>query len=100
MQNIINWIEDWYRINCDGDWEHNYGIKIDTIDNPGWSVIIDLNETRHQDLNIKKVFYEKDKNDWYTYSIEDGKYKAFGSSQKLEFLLKVFQEIITKSHHP
>jgi len=35
----------WYESNCDGDWEHSYGVKIETLDNPGWRVEIDLKDT-------------------------------------------------------
>lgn len=24
---IIEWLENWYSQNCDGDWEHFYGVK-------------------------------------------------------------------------
>jgi len=34
-----------YRGQCDGDWEHSYGVKIETLDNPGWLVTIDLTDT-------------------------------------------------------
>ncbi len=35
----------WYLAECNNDWEHSYGVKIDTLDNPGWSLKIDLRET-------------------------------------------------------
>ena len=38
-------IQRWFEINCDGDWENNYGVLIDTVGNPGWSVEIDLSST-------------------------------------------------------
>lgn len=28
MTNYIKWLEKWYKDNCDGDWEHFYGIRI------------------------------------------------------------------------
>ena len=40
--NLIHWIEKWYKGNCNGDWEHSYGITIETLDNPGWDFTIDL----------------------------------------------------------
>lgn len=36
---------NWYVRECDDDWEHSYGVKIDTLDNPGWTIAIDLRET-------------------------------------------------------
>ena len=35
-------LSDWYESNCNDDWEHGYGVKIETLDNPGWLVQIDL----------------------------------------------------------
>ncbi|MBY0204438.1 Imm53 family immunity protein [Paenibacillus cucumis (ex Kampfer et al. 2016)] len=32
----LAWIQHRYDQNCDGEWEHVYGVKIQTIDNPGW----------------------------------------------------------------
>lgn len=38
-------LQRWYRSQCNGDWEHSYGVKIDTLDNPGWSVTVELADT-------------------------------------------------------
>ena len=34
--NNLIWLLSWYHSQCDGDWEHGNGVKIGTIDNPGW----------------------------------------------------------------
>ena len=39
-------LEAWYLRQCNGDWEHLYGVTIETLDNPGWSVTIDLTGTK------------------------------------------------------
>ena len=41
----INQLMNWYASNCDDDWEHIFGIKIQTIDNPGWSFKADIVDT-------------------------------------------------------
>lgn len=41
----LSWLSQWYLSQCDSDWEHSYGVKIDTLDNPGWSLKIDLTDT-------------------------------------------------------
>jgi hypothetical protein len=43
----ISWLEDWYEAQCNGDWDDGNGVKIDTLDNPGWMVTVDLNGTRY-----------------------------------------------------
>lgn len=41
----FDYIQRWYANLCDADWEHQYGISLTTIDNPGWSLRIDLDGT-------------------------------------------------------
>jgi len=39
---LLTWLEEWYRCKCDGAWEHSHGVRLDTIDNPGWRVEVDI----------------------------------------------------------
>ncbi len=32
---LLTWVQRWYLDQCDGEWEHEWGVKIDTLDNPG-----------------------------------------------------------------
>ena len=41
----LEWLMNWYVRECNNDWEHSYGVKIETLDNPGWTIAIDLRET-------------------------------------------------------
>ncbi|WP_066978499.1 Imm53 family immunity protein [Streptomyces sp. NRRL F-4489] len=45
----------WYASQCDGDWEHEHGIRIETLDNPGWSVEIDLEETGLSGITLDRT---------------------------------------------
>ncbi|WP_441251052.1 Imm53 family immunity protein [Kitasatospora sp. McL0602] len=51
----LGFITAWYTGQCDGDWEHEYGIRIETLDNPGWSVEIDLEETELDGVTLDRV---------------------------------------------
>jgi hypothetical protein len=42
MSDLLVDLQRWYTEQCDGVWEHTYGVKITTCDNPGWWVRIDL----------------------------------------------------------
>ena len=46
---------NWYKTNCDGDWEHSYGIKLQTLDNPGWHLTVDLHETTLDGLTMQTI---------------------------------------------
>ncbi|HMU95875.1 MAG TPA: immunity 53 family protein [Elusimicrobiota bacterium] len=35
-------LQRWFAAQCNGTWEHEWGVKIETLDNPGWLVRIDL----------------------------------------------------------
>src|SRR5713226_7835308 len=52
-------LEKWYRQQCNGDWEHSWGIKIDTLDNPGWTIEINLNETIAEGRTLQRVRIER-----------------------------------------
>lgn len=41
----LAWLANWYGLQCDGDWEHQDGIRIETLDNPGWMVTVSLTGT-------------------------------------------------------
>ena len=49
---IIARLSDWYQSQCNGTWEHELGIVIDTIDNPGWLVKIDLRGTASEGKRV------------------------------------------------
>lgn len=89
---MINWLQNWYQENCDGYWEHMFGIKIDTLDNPGWNVLIDLSDTPLED----KIFEEKkqyiDDDNWIFCIVKDGIFQGSGDSNKLGQILKIFRE--------
>jgi|SRR5579859_5105198 len=42
---VVDWLQEWYRARCDGNWEHHSGITITSLDNPGWLVRIQLRGT-------------------------------------------------------
>lgn len=60
---ILKWIEDWYTAQCDGNWEHEHTFIIESLDNPGWSVEIDFNNTNHQSVDRPWKLYENSNND-------------------------------------
>ena len=58
---MINWLQDWYKNQCNDEWEHDYGITIGTLDNPGWDVKIDLIGTSLEGFEIL-IIYAKELN--------------------------------------
>jgi hypothetical protein len=55
MSDLISQLEEWYFSQCDGDWEHDEGITIGTLDNPGWYVRVSLAGTSVSGLPFTEV---------------------------------------------
>ena len=51
MGDLLKVLQQWYQSKCDGTWEHMYGVEIDTLDNPGWTVSL-TGETDKKSINI------------------------------------------------
>lgn len=94
--NLLKWLESWFESYCDGVWEHDEGIKIETLDNPGWRLDINLKDT---DLESKKFYLVKEDrtdNDWIHCSVADGFFKGRGGTSNLEEIIKIFHDWVTE----
>ena len=93
---IVEWLTSWYKSNCDGDWEHSYGVRIDTLDNPGWSINIDLVDTNEEGKMIS-IKIENSDEDWYSVISDGNIFTAYGDFNKLPFLISKFKEFVETS---
>jgi len=83
-------LQAWYLSQCDGDWEHSYGVKVETLDNPGWSVEIDLNETELEGCAFEKIQIERSENDWLFGMRQEMKFRIACGPKNLEEALAIF----------
>ncbi|MBN8814095.1 MAG: immunity 53 family protein [Sphingomonas sp.] len=92
----VGWLMNWYRSHCDDDWEHSYGVTIDTIDNPGWSLKVDLADTELDGRTLAEVThnYEHD-SDWWMCRTENNKFVGVGGPLHLESLIYQFKRWAT-----
>ena len=93
MKDILDWLQDWFLAQCDGEWEHEHQIKIYTADNPGWIIEIDLSFTSMEDLVFEMDTIENGETDWYAFRIQNKKFIAAGDPGKLLFLLEKFKSM-------
>ena len=95
-QNSFLWLQHWYQSHCNGDWEHGPGIHISTIDNPGWSIKIDLQDTELQNKQFNRIHVEHTENDWIICFVEESSFQgACGPTNLLEVLM-IFQKWATQ----
>jgi hypothetical protein len=76
MTETLSLLENWYAARCDGVWEHQRGIRIRTLDNPGWSLEIDLNGTKAESRSLDVVKLSRTESDWIHYWVEKKKFFA------------------------
>ena len=48
-QSTFEWLQTWYADHTNGDWEHQNGVAITTLDNHGRSLSTDIRESELRD---------------------------------------------------
>jgi hypothetical protein len=86
----IQRLEKWYFAQCNGEWEHSYGVKIETIDNPGWSVQIELEGTGTDLQHVKRLEFDHGPDDWMHCIVKGSTFHGHGDPKKLERILEHF----------
>jgi Immunity protein 53 len=91
-------LQSWYQAYCNGEWEHEYGVVIQTLDNPGWIVKIDLTGTPLQNLTMEPLdigqvnHLELDgAQDWLHCKVENNCFEGAGGPFSLSRICDVFR---------
>ena len=98
MSSIIQWLQDWTKSQIDGDWEHELGISISMLDNPGWILSADISNYGDFLKETKPLGRDNDV-DWIDFEIrviaKTYVYiEIFGDISKLNKILYSFKAII------
>ena len=88
----VNWLMEWYRAQCDGDWEHQYGVRIGTIDNPGWSLEVDLVDTSDDGRTAPQELIERSEDDWLFVEVKESTFRARGGPGNLGEMIDAFRK--------
>lgn len=87
----------WYASQCNGQWEHEFGIKIETVDNPGWSVEVDLAHTDLEAAVLDRQFVEVSERQWHSTEISDKKFHGACDPDNLEIVLDILVGVIAQA---
>jgi hypothetical protein len=82
-------LQEWYAAMSDGDWEHEFGISIENIDNPGWVVSIDLEGTPLEGQQCD-VDTESADGEWLQMTSDGKKFKAACGPRSLDRAIGAF----------
>jgi hypothetical protein len=93
---ILLRLQEWFARQCDGNWEHNEGVSIESCDNPGWWVKIGLKGTRLENVAFEPLSENVDHRGhpagprWIDCRVLDGQWSGSGDETKLERILEIF----------
>jgi Immunity protein 53 len=87
-------LQTWFAQQCNGDWEHAYGVQIETVDNPGWVLTIDLMDTRWEKVVSPRQRIERTGSDWLQTEIANAQFVGAGGPPNLEELIERFFGLI------
>ena len=95
LMDVLKGIQEWYQKQCDGEWEHQKGITIESCDNPGWWVKIDLQGTNLENKEFKEIkIGDFSRNmpepPWILIYVENGVFDGSGDAMQLENILQCF----------
>lgn len=94
--NTFEELQKWYLSQCDDNWEHDYGVTINNIDNPGWQIQIDLIDTDCEGKTFIEYSYgvedeaDTSGNNWLICKVQENTFNAYGGPEKLEEMIRVF----------
>lgn len=94
--NTLARLQTWYLAQCNGEWEHSSGVTIQSCDNPGWWVTINLIGTALQTQEFTEIAEGVDDqrfafgSHWLSCYTENGTWHGAGDETKLERILEVF----------
>jgi Immunity protein 53 len=67
-----------------------YGVRIETLDNPGWRIRIGLHDTKKQDASLAKIKITRSQNDWILYSVEEETFQVACGPKNLSEAIDIF----------
>ena len=90
MSDVLQELQNWFAKNCNAKWEHQHGVKIETLVNPGWAVAVDLTGTTLAGVKFQNVDVSRTDDDWIQCRIKSDVFEGFGGICNLAEILNVF----------
>lgn len=91
MSNELCRLQAWYILQCNGEWEHTYGVTISTLDNPGWLLEVDLADTELASKSFGEINIQRENDDdWLRCSVQNEKFRGAGGGGNLKEIINNF----------
>lgn len=85
------WLQNWYFDHCDGLWEHSSGVRINTLDNPGWGLSINLRGTSLESRGFERIKIDSAEKEWVHCWVEDKRFEARSGPRNLSEAIGIFR---------
>jgi hypothetical protein len=83
-------LQAWFVAHCDGNWEQEYGVTIQTVEEPGWELRVDLVGTRLEGIALPRQSVARAAEDWCEMWCDGYTFYAVGGPHDLDELLGSF----------
>lgn len=94
----LDFLISWFAAHCDGDWEHDLGIRLETLDNPGWAIDVRIADTELEGLTAPWQQTEVSDNDWLHWRSTGAAFEARCGPQNLHQALAAFEQFAHGRH--
>ena len=91
-------LQEWFATACDGDWEHGSGFTLESLDNPGWMLKVDLNEL---DIDVADMDLSEERGgtDWLAVRVVAGRLRVVCGPRDLREALDRFLDLVAGDAH-
>jgi hypothetical protein len=93
----LEFLAAWYSDQCDGEWEHEFGVRLDTLDNPGWYLRVDLIGTAAERRFVERRRFDFGAGGWVIVGSDGRTFEASSDPSSLNFALEEFRRFIEGS---
>ena len=90
----LDFLMRWFAAHCDGDWEHDLGIRIETLDNPGWALDVRIEDTELSGLVTDWHRTDDSATEWVHWRSTGMAFEARCGPQDLGRALAAFQSFV------
>jgi hypothetical protein len=94
--NELERLNKWYSSHCDGTWEHDQGVTLQSLDNPGWWLKIDLKGTRLESKSFSAISQgineggHPQTTSWFHCYVKEGRFDGSGDPSHLPRIISIF----------
>jgi hypothetical protein len=87
----LEWLEEWYQSQCNGDWENSRGMRLESLKEPGWRLTIHLDGTTAANRRPQQLNLDTPCGEWIACSLSGDRFQGSGDPHKLEQIIGIFR---------